>query len=176
VYGEQDPYIRRNFLVEYVADPVLADRINRAFLYREAKPPFVRAVRVSMVPSESPTGGVKLINASSVKDFLSKSVIGKAIRGRVIPGGGERTWQELAEMEDKDLEAWLTGTGNEGNLSAARTVMDLDPEFLRDAVPARVKLWLQLVELKPAEEAPLLKPLEKATEGLPAETAPVATN
>lgn len=163
-YGEPDPYLRRNFMVEMIADPRLSDRINRAFFSRPAQPPFLRVVRSSTLPNDTPVSITKTIKPEEVRLFFRHSTFGRALLNRLVLGGGRESWQDVLTKDDASFAEWLKVGAN---LDALRVLMDADPAYHREPIPARSKLWLQMLENKPIAESPLAAPMTKASEGLP---------
>jgi hypothetical protein len=166
-YGDADPWIRRNFMVEYIADPRLADRINRSFFSRPAQPPHIRVVRVSMIPNDTPVSIVRPVKVEEVRQFFRNSTSGRLYLTRLAGNQGRESWLDILNRDDAGLAEWLKVTSN---MDALRVIMDADPTHFREPIPTRAKLWMQLLENEPPMDSPLALPLTKASEGIPAES------
>lgn len=162
IYGEQDPFIRRNFVVEFYSDPAIADRITRAYYNRELKPAYIRCAAVHMLPGEVPTRSRVDVTPEQIIAYL-RAIPASRAEERLAAGMGTTSFGQLQAMDDAALKTWLAETRNIDQVRAAAS-RDSNSPF-RDATPTRVRLTLQLVE--PKQGAAVFSPLEKVSEGLP---------
>jgi hypothetical protein len=175
LYGESDPFVRRNMRVEFAASPVMSQAIIAQLANRPLKAPLIRLVGVQSDPYLVPTGVEEHVSVARTRELLRSFValpqsIKASLQSSEMGGlSAERVeaWllsaAEVAENpDDKAVEAFVAVTGNQDRI---RRIVDLLPDRFRQATPSRTRLTLQL--LVPNLDSPVFGELTAARRGIP---------